>query len=95
MTQKMQDDDFEALLGRALRMEVAPPGLQQRVRNAQNQSRGSWFLALVSPARIAAGAAILSLVMGFALGWDNTAIIDDQDMDLAAVLYAANDTGDL
>lgn len=94
MTQRMQDDDFEALLGRALRVEAAPPGLQQRVRSARSQSRGSWILALVSPGRIAASAAILSLMLGFALGWGNTAAVEDQDMDLAAVLYAANDVGD-
>lgn len=97
MKQRMQDDEFEALLGRALRIEKAPAGLEQRVRKARHQ--GHWFMwlvspALISPGRIAASAAILSLMMGFALGWGNTSATEDQDLDMAAILYAANDVGD-
>lgn len=96
MTQKMRDDEFEGLLGRALRLEAAPTGLQQRLlHQRQAAGRGSWLVAFVSPARMAASAAILSLMMGFALGWGNsTASADEQDLDITSVLYAANDVGD-
>lgn len=97
MTQKMRDDEFEGLLGRALRSEPAPAGLQQRLLKPRNQSswQSSWLIAFVSPGRLAASAAILSLMMGFALGWGNsTASADGQDLDVASVLYAANDVGD-
>ena len=97
MTQKMRDDEFEGLLGRALHLEAAPAGLQQRLltRRGQSSWQGSWLLAFISPARIAASAAVLSLMLGFALGWGNsTASADTQDLDVASVLYAANDVGD-
>jgi len=97
MTQKMRDDEFEGLLGRALRLEPAPQGLQQRLLNQRGPGavRGSWLLALVSPARMAASAAVLSLMMGFALGWGNsTASAEEQELDISSVLYAANDVGD-
>jgi hypothetical protein len=92
MIQRMQNDAFEALLGRALRIEAAPADLAQRLDSGPR--RGNWMLALISPARMAASAAVLSLLMGFALGWGNTSAADDQDLDIAAVLYAANDVGD-
>lgn len=91
MTQKMRDDEFDALLGRALSMEAAPVSLERRVLNARHD--GFWFLVLVSPGRLAASAAILSLLIGFVLGWSNTIVAEDQGLDMSAVLYAANDAG--
>ena len=92
MTQRMQDDEFEALLGRALRIEAAPAGIAERL--GAGPQRGTWLMALLSPSRMATSAAMLSLVLGFALGWGNATVPDDQDLDMAAVLYAANDVGD-
>jgi hypothetical protein len=94
MTRHMRDDDFETLLGRALKLEPAPHDLAERLLRKQPAPRAPWFLAIVSPARIAASAAILSLLMGFAMGWGNASVADDQVTEVAAVLYAANDTGD-
>lgn len=101
MTKKLRDDEFEGLLGRALRMEPAPASLEQRLlgqgilgRGLQQVTRSSWLVAFISPARIAASAALLSLLMGFAMGWGNASLADEQDGEIAAVLYAANDVGD-
>lgn len=96
MTQKMRDDEFDGLLTRALRMESAPAGLQQRLLNQQQQKAGSgsWLVAFLSPTRMAASAAVLSLMIGFAFGWGNSAAVAEQDLDIASVLYAANDVGD-
>ena len=93
MTKHMQDDEFEALLGQALRIEAAPAHLAQRIDRADS-GRGFWLMALLSPARMAASAAILSLAMGFAMGWGNAGPGDEQDLDVASVLYAANDVGE-
>jgi hypothetical protein len=98
MNERLQDDEFEAVLSRALRLETASAALAQRVRNTQMQERiptqGSWLVAFLSPGRMAAGAAILSLMIGFALGWINTIATDDPETDMAAVVYAANDVGE-
>lgn len=93
MTRRMQDDAFETLLGNALRIEAAPTDLAQRL-DAGGARSGSWLMALLSPARMAASAAILSLAMGFALGWGNAAVSEEQDLDVVASLYAANDVGE-
>lgn len=92
MTKHMRDDEFEALLGRALKMEAAPTHLAQRI-DMPAASRGLWLTAFLSPARMAASAAILSLLMGFAMGWGNAGVGDEQDLDVTSVLYAANDVG--
>ncbi len=92
MTRHMQDEEFEALLGRALRIETAPTGIAERL--GAGPRRDNWIMALLSPSRMAASAAMLSLVLGFALGWGNAPVADEQDLDMAAVLYAANDVGD-
>ena len=55
MTKRMQDDEFEALLGRALRVEAAPAGIAERL--GAGPRRGTWFMALLSPSRMAASAA--------------------------------------
>jgi len=93
MTKHLRDDEFETLLGQALRMEAAPTHLAQRI-DGLSAGRGSWLMTLLSPARMAASAAILSLAMGFALGWGNASPSDEQDLDVASVLYAANDVGE-
>lgn len=93
MTKHMRDDEFEALLGQALKMEAAPAHLAQRI-DGMGASRGSWLMALLSPARMAASAAILSLLMGFAMGWGNATTGDEQELDVSSVLYAANDVGE-
>ena len=98
MTKNLRDDEFEALLGRSLRLEAAPDGLAQRIdalaqRSAQ-KSGGNWFMMFLSPARMAASAAILSLAMGFAMGWGNATVSEEQDIYLANALYASNDLGD-
>ncbi len=93
MTRRMQDDAFETLLGNALKIEAVPPALAQRL-DAGGARSGFWLMALLSPARMAASAAILSLAMGFALGWGNASVSDEQDLDVVASLYAANDVGE-
>lgn len=93
MTKHLRDDEFEALLGQALRIEAAPAHLAQRI-DRTGAGRGMWLMALLSPARMAASAAILSLLMGFAMGWGNAVPSDDQELDVASVLYAANDVGE-
>jgi hypothetical protein len=90
----MRDDEFEALLGRALRMETPPAHLAERIEGGVAAGRGMWLMALLSPARMAASAAILSLLMGFAMGWGNAIPSDEQELDVASVLYAANDVGE-
>lgn len=93
MTKHMRDDEFEALLAQALKIEAAPAHLAQRI-DMPNAARGFWLTALLSPARVAASAAVLSLLMGFALGWGNASPGDEQDLDMASALYAANDIGE-
>jgi len=93
MTKHMRDDEFEALLAQALKIEAAPSHLAQHI-NMSNAARGFWLTAFLSPARVAACAAVLSLLMGFALGWGNASPSDEQDLDMASVLYAANDIGE-
>ncbi len=98
MTNKMQDDEFESLLEHSLRMEAAPAGLAQRIDAKaalrRPRSGGFWLMALLSPARMAASAAVFSLVLGFAMGWGNAPVSEEQDVYLASALYAANDVGD-
>ncbi|WP_374377835.1 hypothetical protein [Dongia sp.] len=98
MTKQLRDDEFEALLGRSLRMEAAPAPLAQRVdalaRRSARAGGGGWFMTFLSPARVAASAAILSLTMGFAMGWGNATTSEEQDIYLASALYASNDLGD-
>jgi hypothetical protein len=89
----MRDDEFEALLGRALKIEAAPAHLGQSI-DGMGAARGSWLMAMLSPARMAASAAIVSLLMGFAMGWGNATTSDEQELDVASVLYAANDVGE-
>ena len=93
MTKHMRDDEFEALLGQALRVEAAPAHLAQRIDGTAG-GRSVWLMAMLSPARMAASAAILSLLMGFAMGWGNAPTGDEQELDVASVLYAANDVGE-
>ena len=94
MTKHMRDDEFETLLGQALRIEAAPAHLAQRIDGTASRGRGVWLMALLSPARMAASAAILSLLMGFAMGWGTAVTGDEQELDVASVLYAANDVGE-
>lgn len=93
MTKHMRDEDFEALLSRALKIEAAPQYLSQRMDQA-SRGAGPWLMALWSPTRMAACAAILSLMMGFAMGWGVSMPNDEQDVDMASALYAANDVGE-
>ncbi|MBI2256667.1 MAG: hypothetical protein HYU58_18745 [Proteobacteria bacterium] len=93
MTKHMRDDEFEALLGRALTIEAAPAHLVELIDAPAARGR-FWLTAFLSPARMAASAAILSLLMGFAMGWGNANLSDGQDLDVASVLYAANDVGE-
>lgn len=93
MTERMRDDEFEALLGRALKIEPAPAALAERLDRGAPRG-GSWLVALLSPSRMAASAAVLSLLTGFALGWGNAAVSEEQDLDVVASLYAANDIGE-
>lgn len=93
MTGQMRDEEFEALLQSALRIEAAPPALARRL-DAGGPRRGLWLMALMSPARLAASAAVLSLLTGFLLGWGNATVNDEQDFDLVASIYTANDVGE-
>jgi hypothetical protein len=95
MNQQMRDDDFEGLLSRALQPQAAPAGLHDRLMNSARADRSPWFALFLSPAKIAAGAGILSLVLGFALGAGNATVAEDTDVNMAVALYAANDLGDL
>lgn len=93
MTMHMRDDAFEDLLARALKIEGAPAHLSQRI-DSLSTGRAFWLMALFSPARMAASAAILSLLTGFAMGWGSSTLADEQDLDMASALYAANDIGE-
>ncbi len=93
MTKYLRDDAFEDLLGRALKIEAAPVHLARRI-DGLHTGRAFWLAALFSPARMAASAAILSLLIGFAMGWGNSTFNDEQDLDMASALYAANDIGE-
>jgi hypothetical protein len=93
MTGEMRDDEFEALLARALKVEQAPADLAQRLAFSR-PTHGRWLMALLSPGRMAASAAILSLLTGFALGWGNATTAGEEDIDVVASLYAANDVGE-
>lgn len=95
MSGKMRDDEFEALLGHALRKQAAPAGLQERVLRQATVVKPHWLVAFLSPARIAAGAGMLSLFLGFALGAGNAAVAEDTDTSMAVALYVADDIGDL
>lgn len=96
MSRQMRDDEFEALLGHALRERSAPAGLQERIlRNAPARLKQHWLVAFLSPARVAACAGLLSLSLGFALGAGNAAVAEDSDTSMAVALYAADDLGDL
>jgi hypothetical protein len=93
MTEPMRDDEFEALLARALKAEEAPADLAQRLEH-RRPGRGQWLIALMNPGRVAAGAAILSLLAGFALGLGNATVGGEDEVDVVASLYAANDVGE-
>lgn len=95
MTPRMRDDEFEAVLGRALRPEVAPAGLSERIQHASRRRQPHFLAVLLSPGRIAAGAGILSLLMGFALGAGNSVMADELDGDITVAVYAADDLGGL
>jgi hypothetical protein len=95
MNRRMRDEEFEALLGDALREQVAPAGLRERIHNSSRSRRTHWLAVLLSPMRIAACAGIVSLALGFALGVDNAAVAGDTNTEMAVALYAANDIGDL
>lgn len=95
MNRKMRDDEFEALLGHALRERAAPAGLQERVLRQTRVAKPNWVIALLSPARIAACAGLLSLSLGFALGVSNAAVAENSDTSMAVALYVADDLGDL
>lgn len=95
MNRQMRDDEFESLLGRALHPQAAPAALHDRLLNSARPAPAHWLAILLSPARIAAGAGILSLVLGFALGAGNAAVAEDTDVNMVVALYAANDLGDL
>jgi|ABSN01.1.fsa_nt_gi hypothetical protein len=82
---KMGDEAFEALLGAALRVEAAPPSLQQRIAAIGVPNR--WLLALVSPLRAIALAGVLSLLLGFAWGWNSSATGGEEDLDMAGMFY--------
>jgi hypothetical protein len=98
MNERLQDDEFEAVLSRGGGPGSPSAAIGQRGGKKQMQERiptqGSWLVAFLSPGRMAAGAAILSLMIGFALGWINTIATDDPETDMAAVVYAANDVGE-
>ncbi|WP_374651458.1 hypothetical protein [Dongia sp.] len=93
MTGRMRDEEFEALLESALGVEAAPPALARRLDRAAPR-RGIWLMALMSPARMAASAALLSLLTGFVLGWGNASVSDEQEFDVVASIYTANDVGE-
>lgn len=96
MNRHMRDDEFETLLGHALRAEAAPAGLGERILGDGMRRRRPHFLAvMLSPARIAACAGMLSLLVGFALGAGNAAVADGGDGDISVALYAASDLGDI
>jgi hypothetical protein len=93
MTPRMRDDEFEAVLGRALRPEVAPAGLKERILGSTRARQPHWLMVMLSPARITACAGVLSLLMGFALGASNAVMADDFDGDLTVAVYADADLG--
>jgi len=93
MTRQLRDDDFEALLGRALEARPAPEGLRRRLTR-QMPMRPHWIALLFSPVRLAACAGIVSLGLGFAVGAGSSAVAEDADAALVATLYAASDVGD-
>jgi hypothetical protein len=95
MNRKMRDDEFEALLGHALKAEAAPASLMQRMLHQRAVAKPHWLMAFLSPARIAACAGLMSLSLGFALGAGNAAVAEDTDTTMAAALYIADDIGDL
>lgn len=92
----MRDDEFDRLLGSALRAEAAPLGLRERLLTAIPGRRAeSWLALMLSPVRVAAGAGVLSLMLGFALGAGNAAIAEEPDVAVVTALYAGGDIGDL
>lgn len=95
MSRQMRDDEFESILGHALRAHAAPAGLRERILNSAPPRQAHWFAVMFSPVRIAACAGILSLSLGFALGAGNAAVAGDTNTEMAVALYAANDIGDL
>lgn len=95
MSRQMRDEEFESLLGHALREHAAPTGLRERILNSPRSRPTHWFAIMFSPVRIAACAGIVSLSLGFALGAGNAAVAGDTNTEMAVALYAANDIGDL
>jgi hypothetical protein len=95
MKRMLGDDAFEELLGHALRPEAVPQGLHERVLAQARPARARWLAVLLSPARLAAGAGILSLVLGFALGAGNAAVAEESDVAMVTALYAAAEIGDI
>lgn len=93
MTRRMRDDEFEAVLGRALRPEAASAGLSERILHAARRRPPHWLAVMLSPGRIAACAGVLSLLMGFALGAGNSVMADDLTDDMTVAVYAADDLG--
>lgn len=95
MKRMLGDEAFEELLGRALRPEAVPEGLHERLLAQSRPPRPHWLAVLLSPARIAAGAGVLSLLLGFALGAGNAAVAEESDVAMVTALYAAAEIGDL